>query len=422
MAADPTTFRLRFELKGRPNARGLDSIRARYYIGGKRLNFPTDFRCPPNNWNGGQQKVKGGAEINGHLRAALTKADEVERAALRAGRALTEADALPVLALLTPTSQRAVATDEVVSDWIRANLTGKGGSPAAQESVANCLDDFRPGTKWHEMLTDEWFTAWIAWLETTRTVANRRGKKPKGTVIAQPINRDSTRKRYTQLGSLINRAHGIAHTLPYPLKWVKPARHKAQKVQRDWLNADQVREIEGANLPNKLHAARDLFLIGVYTGLAISDYWQVLLGTFTRDGALDTSRTKTSSTGTIYPTPKLDAIRDRYQVGLIPLVYSKRADIPSTWPADALRTTDNTVRAHLAEIGEQLGFTIQGSHTARRTFGRLLWYAGQPITVIQVALSHASPDETLTYLGLDQQEVRDHAAQQVKDAISKSLA
>lgn len=48
-----------------------------------------------------------------------------------------------------------------------------------------------------------------------------------------------------------------------------------------------------------------------------------------------------------------------------------------------------------------------GTHTLRKTFGYHAYQAGKDITLIQKLLNHSSPRETLTYIGITQDDLDD---------------
>ena len=46
-----------------------------------------------------------------------------------------------------------------------------------------------------------------------------------------------------------------------------------------------------------------------------------------------------------------------------------------------------------------------GTHSLRKTFGYLLYYSGTSITLIQKLLNHSSPEITLAYIGITQDDM-----------------
>ena len=61
----------------------------------------------------------------------------------------------------------------------------------------------------------------------------------------------------------------------------------------------------------------------------------------------------------------------------------------------------------LAQLGENAGTSVRVTgHVLRRSFGRLAYQAGVPLPTIQRIYGHSSLDETVRYVGVDQDEMR----------------
>ena len=63
----------------------------------------------------------------------------------------------------------------------------------------------------------------------------------------------------------------------------------------------------------------------------------------------------------------------------------------------------NAVLTEYGKCGRRAGFTDVGSHTPRKSKGRILFESGLPLEQISNLLGHSSPASTLFYIGFTQE-------------------
>ena len=160
-----------------------------------------------------------------------------------------------------------------------------------------------------------------------------------------------------------------------------------------------------------LLAARDIFLVGCYTGQRISDYKKVSLAMRVRlaDG-LEHLKIRQQKTGKIvYPllTSKISDILSRWGGALPPISDQKLNEnikyicllLGWTEPAALQKHQGNDVY-----VSNSRFFECVTSHTARRTFCTLAYRNNVPLSSIMAISGHSSEEILKRYLKLDQQE------------------
>ena len=148
---------------------------------------------------------------------------------------------------------------------------------------------------------------------------------------------------------------------------VRIKKHETDDVA---LTREEVELIASAELSGAKDRARDLFLIGVYSGQRWSDY-SVFDKADVRNGLLYKRAKKTSSISKIPLHTKLKAILDKYDWNL-PKISSQKFNVHIQQICKALEINDKIKFTHSKgnhkkeEIKEK--WEKIGSHTARRTY------------------------------------------------------
>ena len=167
-----------------------------------------------------------------------------------------------------------------------------------------------------------------------------------------------------------------------------------------------------------LDRARDLFLIGCYTGLRFSDFSQLRPENITNNGRILTRRTlKTSERVSIPLNSKVLAILAKYK-GIPPKPISnqrlndhlkdlcKRADL--TERVEVSKTRGGSSETRYPEKWE-----LVGTHTARRSFATNAYLAKVPTVSIMKITGHRSEKMLLKYIKVSSEQnammLLDHA-------------
>ncbi len=197
-------------------------------------------------------------------------------------------------------------------------------------------------------------------------------------------------------------------------KWAIANRMPKQRPV--YLSPFEVHAISGLDLKGKEAEARDLFLVGLYTGQRISDYWRYRPEHF-RNGCLDIHQVKGKGERVVVPLdifPQVTPILERYNWA-------------SPWLANDLSSTAAILNRAIKEICKKAGIDeavtryIQisdlppapetaekwnyiGSHTARRSFATILYNRGYTLAEIMPMTGHEKESTLMKYIGTTKEE------------------
>lgn len=139
-----------------------------------------------------------------------------------------------------------------------------------------------------------------------------------------------------------------------------------------------------------------LFLLGINTGLRISDILKLKVGDV-KGTHINIREKKTGKQKRIRITPALKRELNRYIVGknddeyLIKSRNGRNKPIGRSMAYKILRKAAEHFR--LSEIG---------THTLRKTFGYHFYQQTKDVAMLQEIFNHSSPEITLTYIGVNQ--------------------
>ena len=174
-----------------------------------------------------------------------------------------------------------------------------------------------------------------------------------------------------------------------------------------------------------------LFMLGIYTGRRISDLVKLDVcevayidkrGRFTIKNRLQIQERKTNKFVNIILHPAARRALSKYlrerridstwQVLITePLFKSQRRRLNGEY-----RITTRQAWYILKEAAKfcELNYKI-GTHTLRKTFGYMLYKNGVSVEIIQQALNHSSPDITLAYIGITQDDLDEAILVSIKE-------
>lgn len=142
-----------------------------------------------------------------------------------------------------------------------------------------------------------------------------------------------------------------------------------------------------------------LFVAGCNSGLRISDLLKLRAGDV-RGVHLVLVETKTKKRKFIRINPKLGRAFKEYAGDLDDRVFLFQS-------REGVNKPMTRVRAYqvLREAAERHGLPHIGTHTLRKTFGYHFYKATKNVALLQEIFSHSSPQITLRYIGINQDEM-----------------
>lgn len=142
-----------------------------------------------------------------------------------------------------------------------------------------------------------------------------------------------------------------------------------------------------------------LFCLGINSGLRISDILALNIKDVKNKNYIDIIEKKTKKHKRFPINEKLKKIFQKYTKGkketspLFTTKYNNRLDRICAYRI-------------LNEIGKQTNLEINiGTHTLRKTFGYHHYKQFKDIAMLQKIFNHSSPDITLRYIGMEQEEI-----------------
>jgi integrase len=172
-------------------------------------------------------------------------------------------------------------------------------------------------------------------------------------------------------------------------------------------------EVEAIKDRSQLEAVKDylrvksirdycLFVLGINSGLRISDLLQLRVGDVIENGTVrsiiklkeqKTSKNKAFDLNNSAKQAILDYLKTRKECGMEEPLFCGRKGDKAIQRQHAWRI--------LSEACEAVGITGNiGTHTLRKTFGYHLYNKTNDITLVQKILNHSSPSITLSYIGI----------------------
>lgn len=142
-----------------------------------------------------------------------------------------------------------------------------------------------------------------------------------------------------------------------------------------------------------------LFLMGLYTALRISDILVIRVEDIQQD-YINVREIKTYKSRRIYLHPKLKRALKDYVVGKQPYHFLFKSREGGNRPI-----TRSMAYVILTDVAKQVGLDSIGTHSLRKTFGYWVYKDTKDVAALQKLYNHSSPEETLRYIGIEQDNV-----------------
>lgn len=159
----------------------------------------------------------------------------------------------------------------------------------------------------------------------------------------------------------------------------------------------------------RLDRARDLFIIGCYTGLRFSDLSELSKANITRDGSV--ARVRTIKTGEVVMIPlksQVKSILQKYE-GIPPQAYSNQKMNDYLKELGELAEMNEEVLITATKGGVRSSETYKKwelitTHTARRSFATNAYLMGVPTISIMKITGHKTEKSFLKYIKISQED------------------
>lgn len=142
-----------------------------------------------------------------------------------------------------------------------------------------------------------------------------------------------------------------------------------------------------------------LFMVGLYTALRISDILRIRVEDIQKD-YLNIREKKTSKFRRVYLNPDLKKALRNYIADKDPhefLIKSREGGNQPISRAMAYKILNDAAR--------EVGLESIGTHSLRKTFGYWVYKDTKDLAALQKLFNHSNPEETLRYIGIEQDSV-----------------
>ena len=385
----------------------------------KQLDYSTGLTVKLKDWSATKRRTKNDSYKNGQIARGLVRVEEIGsklsndnnltlttlKNTLRADEKLNE--------IFNKEREITAETDyiapmEFIRTYIdKAQVTA--GTKKDYNNTYNHLEEFQEYTgknlSWKSM-GYEFYLDMVEFLKVEKDL--------KGSTIDKVIKNIKVFLNYADLQDNLNVNQDFKKTVSGKSLFAKVNKEEAEHV---YLNEAEIKQITDAKLDENLSGIRDLFLIGCWTGLRISDLKRLEKGNI-RDGLLTITAQKTSKSVTIPITDELQAVLDRYP--------DRLPKIP----------TDQHYNRQLKDVCEQAGINepimaeekkgkmrvtslipkwkLVTSHTARRSFATNLYRRGIPSTQLMMLTGHKTEDSFMKYIKVTAEDNAKDVAKKLK--------
>ena len=140
-----------------------------------------------------------------------------------------------------------------------------------------------------------------------------------------------------------------------------------------------------------------LFLLGINTGLRVSDLCKLKVAELKRKKEITVREGKTRKVRKLYLGNIYKELNDYIKTLESDWVFpSRKGDRP---------ISETQAYRQIIKAGEMADLESIGTHTMRKTFGYWHYKQFKDIAQLQTILNHSSPDVTLRYIGITDEEI-----------------
>lgn len=234
----------------------------------------------------------------------------------------------------------------------------------------------------------DFYAEFLDWCENQNYSLNYIGKHIK--TLKTFLNNATTDKVNTNLAFLSKR--------------FKILKEDAENVYLSMHELKKIYDLDLSNLP-KHDNARDLFLIGAYTGLRVSDFNHLKENNFIKIGDEDFLKVETKKTGKLVYIPlrpEVKSIFKKYGDQAPPRmpdqhINKKIKDVCENAGIDSIEYMTTTIGGKKVTF-KKFKFDLVKNHTGRRSFCTNAYLSGmQPIDIMQIS-GHTSEKTFLNYI------------------------
>lgn len=410
-----TTGTITFRLKDTKSKKESPIIFDYSFGRGNRIKYSTGFKITPKNWDHNNQRIRAVSTIK-NREEVNNKLLEIKSDFLKAVSRLSKSDQQKKTVLKT-------IYNNVIGREKKDNITNinffkycenfinshKSNNTAkitklsdvtirSYKQTINKLKKFNTSTSYSldfEKFDIEFYHSFIDFLEKSNYSTNTIGKHIKNTI------------------ALLNRAteDGVNKNLKYKHRDFKRISEKTTSIYLSKNEIDTIYDLDLSNTPN-WERARDIFIIGYYTGQRVSDYNGLTkknIKTFNGKEVFEIHQKKTNKTVYIPIHKKIKAIMNKSYSGGLPEKMSDQKinkfikKVCQKAKINEKIITKITLGGKIIEKSVPK-YDLVGTHTARRSFCSNAYLSKMPVIDIMTLSGHVTEKEFYNYIKVTPQE------------------
>lgn len=182
------------------------------------------------------------------------------------------------------------------------------------------------------------------------------------------------------------------------LKWIKtiPKEESKMEVVQPIRDKEMIERFK-VELLKKGYRDYMLFVIGINTGLRISDILKLKVEDVKDKTHISINETKTGKKKRFLINSRLREDIDKY-------IYGSEASECLFKSRKGINRPIGRIQAYrvLNSVAEKLGVQEVGTHTLRKTFGYWHYRQNKDVALLQELFNHSAPSVTLRYIGINQ--------------------
>ncbi|WP_047549047.1 tyrosine-type recombinase/integrase [Psychroserpens sp. Hel_I_66] len=383
---------------------------------GNRLKYSTGYKTFVKNWDSSNQRIRAISTIN-NREEVNNKLKEIELNFIKSVSNLDELDRTNkkvlksiydnILGRHTQKTQEKITFfqyAENFTDSFEKNLITTNGiklNPTTVRAYKQAIKHLKEFNKTKNYGLDfdkfdmDFYYAFISYLENKKFSINTIGKHIKNLI------------------ALLNRAteDGVNHNLKFKHRGFKRISEKSTSIYLTATEIEAIYELDLKSSP-EWEKARDIFLIGYYTGQRVSDYNGMKknqIKNFDGSDVFEINQRKTNKTVYIPIHPRIKEImKTRYNNDLPPKMSEQVINkllklIGRKTKINELVLTKIT-KGGLVDEKMIPKYKLIGTHTARRSFCTNAYLSKMPVIDIMALSGHTTEREFYNYIKVTPQE------------------
>ena len=230
--------------------------------------------------------------------------------------------------------------------------------------------------------------------------------------------RDIAKLNDNSIGSIISRIKTFCREIEMDGYAVNPQYKSSNfnapknETHDTYLNEDEINKIFNHDFSNnqRLDNARDLFIIGLRTGLRVSDFLRINTENILDNNVFNITTRKTQQNLTIPIHPQFQRVLDKRNGSFPNRISDQKFNKHIKDVCEAVRIDKPTFGSIMnpetkrKEAKIYPKYKLISSHCCRRSFSSNLYKAGFEISVIMKATGHRSSSQFIKYIKLSQDE------------------